>query len=141
TNNGAANGIVNSNSNSNGNSNSNANSNAASTGNGNHATNCIGNAVVGICDTISSYPGAVFPGTDLFFNNNLPSRNQQTVKQRVRQTLRTTKRQPTATRRTPATKRPSNQANATVRANKVNSGVRKPVQTQKKPQTNNLIKS
>jgi hypothetical protein len=91
----------------------------------------------------NSYSGAVFPGSDAVFynNNNFPNRQHQVIKQRARQTVRTTKRRLTTTRRTPLTTRRITQAIVTVRGNNVKSGIRKPVQTQKKPQTNNRVQS
>jgi hypothetical protein len=77
----------------------------------------------------------------MFYGNKFPNRNQQAIVQRARQTVRTTKRRLATTRRTPSTTRRIVQAVTTVRANNIKSGVRKPVQAQKKPQTNNSIKS
>ena len=94
-------------------------------------------------NTGSSYPGVIFPGSDAIFynNNNFPNRNQQVVKQKARVTVRTTKRRAATTRRTPAsTRRPAPTA-TTVRVNKVTNVNRKPVQTQKKPQSNDHIKN
>ena len=86
----------------------------------------------------NSYPGVVFPGSDaIFYNNNFPTRNQQIVKQKVRQTVRTTKRRSATTRRTPVTTRRAAPASATVRVNKVKNVTRIPVQAQKKPQIKN----
>lgn len=88
------------------------------------------------------YPGVVFPGSDaMFYNNHFPHKQQQVIKQRARQTVRTTKRRLATTRGTPVTTRRVAQASATVRGNNVKSGVRKPVQNQKKPQTNNRVQS
>ncbi|CAF2399612.1 unnamed protein product [Rotaria sp. Silwood2] len=140
------NGFINANGNgipnSNGNGVSNGNGNNVVTGNGNGVSNGNGNNVVtGNGNIPNSYPGVVFPGSDLmFYNNNFPLRSQQAFKQRVRQTIPTTKRRLSTIRRTPVTS-PRTQRVTTVRGNKVNSGVRKPVQTQKKPQTNNRTKS
>jgi hypothetical protein len=84
----------------------------------------------------------VFPGSGaIFYNHNFPHRNQQVIKQRARQTVRTTKRRLATTRRTSVTTRRMAQATVTVPGNNVKSGVRKPVQAQKKPQTNNSVKS
>ena len=77
----------------------------------------------------------------MFYNNNFPLRSQQTVKQRRRQTVRSTKRRSSTTRRASTSTRRTAQANGTVRANTVKSSVRKPVQAAKKPQTNNRVKS
>jgi hypothetical protein len=87
------------------------------------------------------YTGVVFPGSDTIFCSNFPNRQQQVIKQRARQTGRTTKRRLATTRKTPLTTRRITQALVTVRGNNVKSGVRKPVQTQKKPQTNNSVQS
>ena len=91
----------------------------------------------------SNYPCVVFPGSNAIFynNNNFPHRNQQVIKQRARQTVHTTKRRLSTTRRTSLTTRRMAQASTTVRSNIVKSNVRKPVQIQKKPQTNNHIQS
>ncbi|CAF1553559.1 unnamed protein product, partial [Adineta steineri] len=102
--------------------------NGAANGNGVSNSNSNGNIA-------SNYPGIVFPGSDaMFYNNNFPNRNQQVIKQRGRQTVRTTKRRSATTRR-------MTQASATVRGNNIKNGVRKPVQAEKKPQTNNRTKS
>jgi hypothetical protein len=90
----------------------------------------------------NSYSGVVFPGSDaIFYNNHGPHRQQQVIKQRARQTARTTKRRSTTTRATSLTTRRITQAIVTVRGNNVKSGIRKPVQNQKKPQTNNRVQS
>jgi hypothetical protein len=93
----------------------------------------------------NSYSGVVFPGSDaMFYNNNVPHRQQQVIKQRARQTVRTTKRRSTTTtttRRTPSTTHRITQAIVPVRGNNVKSGIRKPVQTQKKPQTTKRVQS
>ncbi|CAF3873857.1 unnamed protein product [Rotaria sordida] len=126
------------NSNGNGFINGNGNGNGISNGNGNNVANGNGN---GNGNIPNNYPGIVFPGSDLmFYNNNFPLRSQQALKQRVRQTIPTTKRRLSTIRRTPVTS-PRTQGVTTIRGNKVNSSVRKPVQTQKKPQTNNRTKS
>ncbi|CAF4558614.1 unnamed protein product [Rotaria sp. Silwood1] len=145
--NGNGNGIPNSNGNGfvngNGNGIPNGNGNGASNGNGNNVVNGNGNGngISGNCNIPNSYPGVVFPGSDLiFYNNNFPLRSQQALKQRVRQTIPATKRRLSTIRRTPVTS-PRTQGVVTVRGNKVNSGVRKPVQTQKKPQTANRTKT
>ncbi len=85
----------------------------------------------------------MFPGSDaIFCNTNFPNRQQQIIKQRARQTVRTTKhRLTTTTRGATLTTRRITQAIVTVRGNNIKSGVRKPVQTQKKPQTNNRVQS
>ncbi len=91
---------------------------------------------------VNKYPCVLFPGSGVvFYNNNFPHRNQQVIKQRARQTVRTTKRRLPTTRRTSFTTRRMVQTSVTVRGNNIKSGVRKPVQAQKKPQTNNSVKS
>jgi len=90
----------------------------------------------------NNYFGVVFPGSDaIFYNNNCPNRQQQVIKQRARHTIRTTKRRLATTLGTPLTTRRLAQAIVTVRGNNIKSGIRKPVQAQKKPQTNDLVQS
>ncbi len=84
----------------------------------------------------------MFPGGNtVFCNVKFPNRQQQVVKQRARPSARTTKRRLTTTRGTTLTTGRITQAIVTVRGNNVKSGVRKPVQTQKKPQTNATVQS
>ena len=86
----------------------------------------------------NNYPGVVFPSSDaIFYAIHCPGRQQKAAKQRVRPNARTTKRRLATT----LTTRRTAKATVTVRGNNVKSGVRKPVQTQKKPLTNNHVQN
>jgi hypothetical protein len=85
--------------------------------------------------------GVIYPsGSTIFCSIKFPNRQQQGIKQRARP-VRTTKRRSTTSRGTTLTTRRMTQAIVTVRGNNIKSGVRKPVQTQKKPQKNNVVQS
>jgi hypothetical protein len=91
---------------------------------------------IGITFTGIIYPG----GSTIYCNIKFPLRQHQAIKQRGRP-VRVAKRRSTTTRGTTLTTRRLAQASVTVRGNNVKSGVRKPVQTQKKPQTNATVQS